>query len=105
MFLPKVGSDACLVLDCIYNSDTKTATSISDVSLNDLQEAAKTRCVVFRVVGFDTSPELAVFGYLLGLHMFTNGVSIMSTIDAVTVVVLAGVINNSNKLVIAMSTE
>lgn len=46
MFLNKVGSDACLVLDATY--DNGTFTIAQTFTMNDLVEASKTRIIVVR---------------------------------------------------------
>lgn len=46
MFLNKVGSDACLVLDATYDSGTFTIAQT--FTIDDLAEAAKTRLIIVR---------------------------------------------------------
>lgn len=46
MFLNKVGSDACLVLDATFDSGTFTIEQT--FTLDDLIEAAKTRIIIVR---------------------------------------------------------
>ena len=48
MFKKKVGSDACLVLDAVIDTDTGVFTIAQTFSMDDLIEATKTRVVVVR---------------------------------------------------------
>ena len=62
MFLNKVGSDACLVLDATFDSGTFTIAQT--FTLNDLIKASKTKCICVRG---DTGS-----GFIIGICSFID---------------------------------